>query len=105
MSPATAARPKALGRHDAKGARDRAILRQLWDPGPRRFEVTDLEYLHLGAGTVDVRGKGQKGRGLTLLRRRRPRCTLGWPCGAASQASSSPAWTAPRVPAQPGLNV
>jgi integrase/recombinase XerC len=53
-----------LGRQDAKGARDRAILRLLWDLGLRRNEVAelDLEHLDLDAGTVDVREKGAQDR-------------------------------------------
>jgi site-specific recombinase XerC len=44
-------------RPDAKGTRDRAILRLLWDLlGLRRSEVAelDLEHLDLEATTVDV---------------------------------------------------
>ena len=54
-----------LQRQDAKGARDRAILRLLWDLGLRRTEVAELDYpTHLDetAGTVDVREKGEHDR-------------------------------------------
>jgi integrase/recombinase XerC len=60
---------QGLRRQDAKGARDRAILRLLWDLGLHRSEVAELDLAHLdlGAGTVAVRGKGEAGLGpLTL---------------------------------------
>src|SRR5262245_39991224 len=57
------------GRQDAKGLRDRALLRLLFDLGLRRAEAVRLDVadLDLSAGTVDVLGKGrtQKAR-LTL---------------------------------------
>src|SRR5262249_62342700 len=57
------------GRRDAKGLRDRALLRLLFDLGLRRAEAVRLDVadLDLQAGTVDVLGKGrtQKAR-LTL---------------------------------------
>ncbi len=54
---------EALARPDAQGARDRAILRLLWDLGLRRSEVCelDLEHLDLKAGTLDV-GTGEARR-------------------------------------------
>jgi len=56
-------------RTDAKGLRDRALLRLLFDLGLRRAEAVRLDVadLDLSAGTVDVLGKGrtQKAR-LTL---------------------------------------
>jgi integrase/recombinase XerC len=53
-----------LQRQDARGARDRAILRLLWDLGLRRTEVAelDLDHLDLEAGTVEVREKGEHDR-------------------------------------------
>lgn len=54
-----------LQRPDAKGARDRAILRLLWDLGLRRSEVAELDYpAHPDeeAGAVNVREKGEPGR-------------------------------------------
>lgn len=46
----------------AKGARDRAVLRLLWDLALRRAEVCslDLSDLDLGAGTISVMGKGRR---------------------------------------------
>ncbi len=53
-----------LQREDAKGARDRAILRLLWDLGLRRSEVAelDLEHIDLQASTIQVREKGEHDR-------------------------------------------
>jgi integrase/recombinase XerC len=52
------------GRHDAKGLRDLAIVRLLFDLGLRRAEVVslDVEHLDLEAGTVAVLGKGRSQR-------------------------------------------
>jgi integrase/recombinase XerC len=49
------------GRTDAKGLRDRAVLRLLYDLGLRRKEVVgiDLADLDLQAGTVLILGKGR----------------------------------------------
>jgi integrase/recombinase XerC len=49
------------GRQDAKGVRDRALLRCLYDLGLRRKEVVglDLHDLDLEAGTVLILGKGR----------------------------------------------
>jgi integrase/recombinase XerC len=51
-------------RTDAKGLRDRAVLRLLFDLALRRQEVVglDVEDLDLQAGTVAVLGKGQAGK-------------------------------------------
>jgi integrase/recombinase XerC len=51
-------------RTDAKGIRDRAIIRLLFDRGLRRGEVVslDLEHLDLDAATVSVMGKGKRER-------------------------------------------
>jgi integrase/recombinase XerC len=51
-------------RTDAKGLRDLALLRLLYDLGLRRAEVVslDLEHLDLAAGTVAVLGKGRSQR-------------------------------------------
>jgi len=48
-------------RHDAKGLRDRAILRCLFDLGLRRNEVVSLNLADLNqqAGTIAVLGKGR----------------------------------------------
>lgn len=50
------------GRHDAKGHRDRAILRLLFDLGLRRAEVVGLDVSDVEAGTVSVLGKGREDR-------------------------------------------
>src|SRR5262249_37287337 len=49
------------GRRDAKGLRDRALLRLLFDLGLRRAEAVRLDVadLDLQAGTVEVLGKGR----------------------------------------------
>jgi integrase/recombinase XerC len=49
-------------RTDAKGARDRAVLRLLYDLGLRRGEVCrlDRQDLDLQAGSLDVLGKGRR---------------------------------------------
>jgi integrase/recombinase XerC len=49
------------GRHDAKGRRDFAVLRLLYDLGLRRFEVAglDLEHLELEAARLSVLRKGK----------------------------------------------
>src|SRR5262249_51969475 len=49
------------GRTDAKGLRDRALLRLLFDLGLRRAEAVGLDVgdLDLEAGTADVLGKGR----------------------------------------------
>ncbi|MDQ6948356.1 MAG: site-specific integrase [Actinomycetota bacterium] len=51
-------------RQDAKGARDRALLRLAFDLGLRRGELVslNLEHLDLEAATLAVLGKGQEGR-------------------------------------------
>jgi integrase/recombinase XerC len=51
-------------RHDAKGARDRAILHLLRDLALRRAEVAglDVEHVDVGAGVVQLRGKGDTER-------------------------------------------
>jgi integrase/recombinase XerC len=51
----------AAGRGDAKGARDVALLRLLWDCGLRRKEVVglDLEHLDLPERRAHVLGKGR----------------------------------------------
>jgi integrase/recombinase XerC len=51
-------------RHDAKGHRDRAVLRLLFDLGLRRAEVVGLNVsdVDLEAGTVSVLGKGREDR-------------------------------------------
>lgn len=48
-------------RRDAKGTRDRAVLRLLYDLALRRGEVVslDVEDVDLEAGTLDVLGKGR----------------------------------------------
>jgi integrase/recombinase XerC len=50
------------GRADAKGARDRAVLRLLYDLGLRRAEVCrlDRQDLDLGQGSLAVLGKGRR---------------------------------------------
>jgi len=52
------------GRQDAKGLRDRAIVRLLFDLGLRRSEAVglDCEHVDLEARTVAVRGKGRADR-------------------------------------------
>jgi len=52
------------GRHDGKAARDRAVLRLLFDLGLRRAEVVglDVEDVDLEARTVSVLGKGREDR-------------------------------------------
>jgi integrase/recombinase XerC len=52
------------GRSDAKGRRDLAIVRLLYDLGLRRAEVVslDLGHLDLAAGTLAVLGKGRSQR-------------------------------------------
>jgi len=56
-------------RLDAKGRRDRAILRLLFDLAFRRGEVVslDVEHLDLVGGTVAVLGKGRQGRAKVTL--------------------------------------
>ena len=56
-------------RLDAKGRRDRALLRLLFDLALRRGEAVslDLEHLDLEAGTVAVLGKGRQGRAKVTL--------------------------------------
>lgn len=55
------------GRQDAKGARDRAILRLLFDLGLRCAEVVSLDREHLEGGSLSVMGKGRRERiALTL---------------------------------------
>jgi len=51
-------------RDDRKGARDRAIVRLLWDLGLRRMEIVglDLEHLDIEKNCVWVRGKGKRER-------------------------------------------
>lgn len=59
----------AATRVDAKGKRDTAILRLLFDLGLRRSEVaaTELEDLNLAAGTIAILGKGRAAKeSLTL---------------------------------------
>jgi len=48
-------------RHDAKGVRDRAIFRLLFDLALRRAEIVGLDTgdVDLTRGTVEVRGKGE----------------------------------------------
>jgi integrase/recombinase XerC len=48
-----------LEREDAKGARDRAILRLLWDLGLRRGEAVSLDLEHVEAGRLSLLGKGR----------------------------------------------
>lgn len=52
------------GRTDAPAARDRAMIRLLFDLALRRGEVVALDVAHvdLAVGTVAVRGKGRSGR-------------------------------------------
>jgi integrase/recombinase XerC len=56
-------------RADAKGARDRAAVRLLFDLALRRAEVVglDLEDLNLERGTLAVLGKGRTGKALLTL--------------------------------------
>jgi integrase/recombinase XerC len=56
-------------RLDAKGRRDRALLRLLFDLALRRGEVVslDLEHVDLEGGTVAVLGKGRQGRAKVTL--------------------------------------
>lgn len=56
-------------RGDAKGARDTAIVRCLFDLALRRGELVslDLEHLDLEAGTVSILGKGRRERQLLTL--------------------------------------
>lgn len=57
------------GRTDAKGIRDRAVLRLLYDLGLRRGELValDLADVDVATGTVAVLGKGRTGKvALTL---------------------------------------
>lgn len=62
------------GRQDAKGVRDRAVLRCLFDLALRRGELTalDMEHLDLAAGTMSVLGKGRTSRETLTI----PRPTL-----------------------------
>ncbi len=52
----------ARARTDAKGIRDLAILRLLFDLGLRREEVVELDLEHVVDGAVLVRGKGHHDR-------------------------------------------
>ena len=52
----------ARARTDAKGVRDLAILRLLFDLGLRREEVVELDLEHVVDGAVLVRGKGHHDR-------------------------------------------
>lgn len=56
-------------RLDAKGRRDRALLRLLFDLALRRGEAVslDVEHVDVVAGTVDVLGKGRTGRAKITL--------------------------------------
>jgi integrase/recombinase XerC len=59
-----------LGRTDAKGRRDRALFRLLWDLGLRRSEIVglDLEHVELEkGGVIWVRGKGKRERSWITL--------------------------------------
>ena len=53
-----------LGRQDAKGRRDRALFRLLWDLALRRAEVIglDLEHVDLEKGVIWAKGKGKRER-------------------------------------------
>jgi integrase/recombinase XerC len=57
------------GRQDAKGIRDRAILRCLFDLGLRRAEVVQLDFedLNRRAGILAVLGKGRSQKDLLTL--------------------------------------
>lgn len=57
------------GRGDAKGSRDAALLRCLFDLALRRGEAValDLEHVDLQAGTVSILGKGREDRELLTL--------------------------------------
>ncbi len=59
----------AAGRADAKGIRDSAIIRLLFDLGLRRGEVISLnvEHLDLKAGTISVLGKARTAREFLTL--------------------------------------
>ncbi len=52
----------ARARTDAKGIRDLAIVRLLFDLGLRREEVVELDAEHIADGAVWVRGKGRHDR-------------------------------------------
>ncbi len=52
----------ARARTDAKGIRDLAIVRLLFDLGLRREEVVELDVDHIADGVVWVRGKGRHDR-------------------------------------------
>jgi len=54
-------------RQDAKGRRDLAILRLLFDLGLRRGEVVELDVIHLSERGVSVLGKGRRVRELLIL--------------------------------------
>jgi integrase/recombinase XerC len=53
-----------LGRQDAKGRRDRALFRLLWDLALRRAEVIslDLEHVDLEKSVIWAKGKGRRER-------------------------------------------
>jgi integrase/recombinase XerC len=59
----------AVTRPDAKGIRDRAILRLFFDCAMRCSELTglDLEHVDVGAGTISILGKGREQRELITV--------------------------------------
>ena len=77
---------------DAKGTRDTAIVRLLYDLGLRRGEVVSLRVtdVDLEAGTVAVMGKDRTERvPLTLPRKTREARARGWPCGERNRGPCS----------------
>ncbi|HEY1602111.1 MAG TPA: tyrosine-type recombinase/integrase [Pirellulales bacterium] len=58
-----------LGRRDAKGCRDRALFRLLWDLALRRSEIIglDVEHLDTDKGVLFVKGKGKRERAWQTL--------------------------------------
>jgi integrase/recombinase XerC len=52
----------AEGPHRPKAARDRALLRLMWDLGLRRGELVELDLAHLDDGRLSVLGKGRDER-------------------------------------------
>jgi integrase/recombinase XerC len=68
------------GRGDPKSARDRAIIRLLFERALRRGEVAslDIEHVDLDAGTIGVLGKGSTERELLTLPEPTSRALSDW---------------------------